>query len=381
MSRALAELLYGLVQRLDLSSRAFADTLNDLVGDHGDAAYAELIFLLTRLRLAPDAARQHWPAVLRRQAQLSSRDGTAADLRVALLSHFLEVDRQFERPKVVEMGWAEWTAASALLDDVTGLPNQRFYRAECQREVDRSIRDNAPLSLAVFDTDDFKRVNDLLGHDAGTAALVGLAAALRDSARPTDLVVRYGGDEFVVMFSATPKAEAAQLAEALRAAAHAYQIRPSDGSAPFSLTLSAGVATCPGDARDGPTLFAAADQALYFAKKAGKDRVCLFAESTRSYARRRAAWPVHVAPVGNAGFVGETTEVGEGGFSFRSDREFPIGALVEATITMPDGDQLRRAGRVVWVLDEATPPRLIAVRFVEPGGEDRSRLAKWVRSA
>jgi diguanylate cyclase (GGDEF)-like protein len=381
LDRSLAERLYGLVDRHDLSSGTFAELLADTVATYGDAAYAELIFLLTRLRLEPADAVRHWPGVLRRQAQIGNQAGGPADVRVALLSYFLDVERQFKRPKVVEMSWAEWTAASALLDDVTGLPNQRFFRAEFRREIERSLRDNSPLSLIVLDTDDFKRVNDLLGHDAGTAALVGLARVLRENSRACDLVVRYGGDEFVVLLPTTPKTDAAQVAEILRLAAPSYLIQPADGSPPLSLTFSLGVATCPGDACDEPTLFTAADRALYDAKKAGKNRVCLFGESTRSYARRRVVWPARVHPAGATGSEVMTHEVGEGGFSFHWDGDLPVGTIIDALITMPDGDVLRRAGRVVWSRAEASAEgREIAVRFVEPGGDDRAKLAQWVRS-
>jgi diguanylate cyclase (GGDEF)-like protein len=381
LDRDLARRLYALVEEHDLANLMLQGALADLAQSHGDTVYAELIFLLTRLRLEPAEAARHWPGILRRQALISTATGHATDIRVAVLSYNLDVDRQLTRPKVVEMTWAEWTASTALLDEVTGLPNQRFLRAQLTREVERALRGPMPLSLIVLDADDFKRVNDLLGHDTGTAALEGLGKRLREHARHTDLVVRYGGDEFVVLLPATPKDEARRVAERLRAAAESYRIDPGGGVAPLMLTVSLGLATCPGDARDDTALFVAADQALYEAKRAGKNRVCLFAESMRSYARRRAVWPARIEPAGAPAFVVETSEVGEGGFSFRSAQDLATGLLIETALTPPEGAPLRMVGRVVWSRTDALAHHEVAVRFVEAGGRDRQRLSRWITSA
>ena len=381
LDRGLAERLYGLVERHDLSGDVFDRLLSDTVREFGSAAYAELIFLLTRLRLDPSDAVRHWPDVVARQEQISSQTGCVADIRVALLSYFLDVERQFERPKVVEMSWIEWTVASALLDQATGLPNQRLFRTEYRREIERALRESSPLSLIVLDLDDFKQINDTLGHQDGTAALAGFSRSLREHARGTDLVARYGGDEFVVLLPATTKAEAARVAEAMRAAASSVQCQLARGSETMALRFSAGVATCPGDGRDDAVLFSAADRAMYDAKQGGKNRVCLFGESTRSFSRRTAAWPAWLEPAGEEGFAVETIEIGEGGLSCRANRHVPEGRLVEAAFTLPNGTRFRAAGRVAWTRVDPALGREIAVRFIEAGGIGRRELSQWMFSA
>jgi diguanylate cyclase (GGDEF)-like protein len=279
------------------------------------------------------------------------------------------------------MDWAERTVASALLDEVTGLPNQRFFREQLARDVEHSVRENLPLSLIVIDLDDFKQVNDRHGHDVGTVVLCAAANRLRARARERNLVVRYGGDEFVVVCPSTPKIEAAQLGETLRVAIASLQVEARYGATVSGLTVSAGVATCPGDARDGHSLFVAADGAAYQAKLLGKNRVELFGGSSRSYARSKQAWPGRCELAGSGATPFTTTEVGEGGFAFRSNRAFPAGALVEAVLQPEDGDELRIAGRVAWSHDLGSGEWAIAVRFIETGCPARERLSRRVGAA
>ena len=379
LSRRVARALYETLDQHDSSGDALEQEIASLTTEHGDLVHAELIFLLTRLRVAPSEARSQWPLVVARQREMAAKLGHPVDIRAALLNYFVDVDRRLDSPKVVEMDWADRTAQSALVDDVTGLPNQRFFREQLARDVERSCRDNSPLSLILLDADDFKSVNDRHGHDVGTATLCEMARRLRRQAREEDLVARYGGDEFVVLCPSTPKAEARQVAETLRSAVAACVVATAGAPLPLRLTVSAGIATCPGDAADAETLFALADRATYQAKDAGKNRVELYGGSTRSFRRRRLAWPGRIAPAAAPAALLLTIEIGEGGFAFRSDHALEVGALAEAILTPPQGPDLRLAARVAWC--RAVDPQTweIAVRFVELG-RDRDRLVRWVRS-
>jgi hypothetical protein len=94
LDRDLARRLYALVEEHDLANLMLQGALADLAQSHGDTVYAELIFLLTRLRLEPAEAARHWPGILRRQALISTATGHATDIRVAVLSYYLDVDRE-----------------------------------------------------------------------------------------------------------------------------------------------------------------------------------------------------------------------------------------------------------------------------------------------
>ncbi|MBZ5638928.1 MAG: diguanylate cyclase [Acidobacteriia bacterium] len=160
-----------------------------------------------------------------------------------------------------------------VIDEKTGLSNFRHFQRRLAEEWLRAQRYGMPLSLVMFDLDNFKRLNDTLGHPAGDRALREFATLVAGGARGTDIAARYGGEEFAMILPHTAGSMAARVAERIRAAVREYVFVPDDG--PARLTVSAGVATYPShlDVESADALVRAADRALYRAKELGKDRV------------------------------------------------------------------------------------------------------------
>jgi len=167
---------------------------------------------------------------------------------------------------------AEMLREQSLTDPLTGLYNRRHFEAALARELKRADRNGHPLSLLLFDVDNFKRLNDTHGHAAGDAALCAVASSMRSRLRGYDVACRIGGDEFAIIVPGTDLAGAADLAEQLRRTIEGLKL--IDGArAVQHLSLSAGVAACPVHGSDRDTLLRSADQALYVAKRTGRDRV------------------------------------------------------------------------------------------------------------
>jgi two-component system cell cycle response regulator len=169
---------------------------------------------------------------------------------------------------------ARATQLLANTDAVTGLFNRRYLDTHLGEIVTRSRAGGLPLVVLMLDIDAFKPVNDRFGHAAGDRALQAVAARLSSSVRGSDMVVRYGGDELVVVMPDTDLATARRIAERLRATVEATPIGGTDAhAADMRITVSIGVAALePGDV-DGPALLHRADAALFVAKRAGRNRV------------------------------------------------------------------------------------------------------------
>jgi diguanylate cyclase (GGDEF)-like protein len=159
-------------------------------------------------------------------------------------------------------------------DELTGLFNKRRLMEQLEGEVARARRYREALSCLMLDLDNFKQVNDSFGHPAGDEVLRQLGVLLRRSVRVTDFVARYGGEEFALLLPRTDRAGATRVGEALRAAleSHPFPV----GSSTVSITISVGIATrTTFDEPDVMQLVQLADDALYRAKRAGRNRVCI----------------------------------------------------------------------------------------------------------
>ncbi len=163
----------------------------------------------------------------------------------------------------------------ALVDPLTQIANRRHFDSFLSHEWQRAVRSGAPLSLAVLDVDHFKRYNDTLGHAAGDAALRQIAAILQaNTQRPSDLAARHGGEEFALLFAGTAARDAAVLAETVRRQVEALALPHPASPSGAVITVSVGVATLvPAREDELARLFLAADQAMYTAKQAGRNRV------------------------------------------------------------------------------------------------------------
>ncbi|MBM4366718.1 MAG: diguanylate cyclase [Deltaproteobacteria bacterium] len=156
--------------------------------------------------------------------------------------------------------------ALATSDGLTGLANHRAFQSRLGAELRRALHAGRPLSLLLVDVDHFKRLNDSFGHPAGDEVLRQLGRLLRDALRPGDTVARYGGEEFAVILPGAAARAAGVVAGRLNAAVrnHPWRLR--------EVTVSVGHATADATVVDASDLVARADQALYAAKHAGRDR-------------------------------------------------------------------------------------------------------------
>ena len=165
----------------------------------------------------------------------------------------------------------------ALHDPLTGLANRRKFTERFEYDMARAVRARTPLSLLMVDIDHFKSINDRHGHVAGDACLKALAGLLSGSVRAVDLVARFGGEEFVVLQPEMSADQSLVAAERMRSQVEAHPVGIGGGAPPLAVTISVGAATSAGAALALEDLIARADEAVYRAKRAGRNQVYAYA--------------------------------------------------------------------------------------------------------
>jgi diguanylate cyclase (GGDEF)-like protein len=162
----------------------------------------------------------------------------------------------------------------SIRDPLTNLYNRRYVQESLEREVHRARRNKRPVSVVMLDVDHFKSFNDTFGHDAGDAVLKAVAAVFKSNVRKEDIVCRYGGEEFMLVLPDASLDNAGRRAEFVRSAVEDMHVT-HDGRKLDEVTLSMGVASFPSHGQTWEAVVAAADAALYKAKRAGRNRVVL----------------------------------------------------------------------------------------------------------
>lgn len=173
------------------------------------------------------------------------------------------------------------TQALLYQDEVTGLYNYRYLDVAIDSELKRLHRFHAPFSLLFIDLDNFKAINDEHGHMTGSNVLRQVGEVIKLAVRDVDNVIRYGGDEFVVVLIGANSRQAQQAAERVRSRVQAANFK-SEEQKSLKLTVSIGVASCPEHGRDRKTILKMADETMYASKKSGKNRVMVVSSTTHA---------------------------------------------------------------------------------------------------
>ncbi|MDO9469050.1 MAG: diguanylate cyclase, partial [Thiobacillus sp.] len=216
----------------------------------------------------------HWKWVQVR-GMVAARDAAGAPLR--LIGTYLDISSR----KAAE----ETIKHQANFDPLTQLPNRRLFLDRLEQEIVKSRRAEVPLALLLIDLDEFKEVNDTLGHDVGDILLQEAAHRIRSCVRDTDTVARLGGDEFTVLLSGlSDRTHIEDIAQKIIGRlADPFQL----GNELVYVSASIGITLHPGDADDIDTLMKHADQAMYAAKRQGRNRFCYFTASLQHAAQAR----------------------------------------------------------------------------------------------
>jgi len=218
----------------------------------------------------PDGTR-FWAQISARVQQAKSRGGNGGQPPLDGLESVVGVVMDIsERRKMLDEIYR-----LARTDSLTGLWNRGYFMDVACRELARSRRDLSPLSLIMIDVDHFKNVNDTHGHEAGDDALRCLAEVVALSVREGDLVARLGGEEFVALLPNARVADACNVAERIREGIRSRELGCRSGAC-FGLTVSVGVATHRNRETPLEELLRCADEALYAAKRGGRDRVEIY---------------------------------------------------------------------------------------------------------
>ncbi len=349
--------------------------LRSLSHSENTPVFANAVRFLFHLKVDDSEAEVLLERVLDHRRVLVLELGRDPGLRVAAMDYLSNIERRYENPKIVEMDEFEETERSARTDALTGLANRRVFHESLDAEIRRSRRYRWPVTVLMLDLDHFKDVNDSFGHMLGDLVLERVGGILRHAVRDADTACRFGGEELAVILPETAREGGYAVAERIRRRVEqAFQGRPVEGRS-ISMTISAGLATFPDDGLHPDELLARADEALYGAKRSGRNRVCVHFREKRAALR----FPVKT---GTAVRVESATEAGA--LAVNLSR---TGVLLDAVTGLSVADRVSlnfercggaaiegafgRLGRVARVVSDPSRPSLVkvGVAFDDPISE------------
>lgn len=360
----------------------FIVTMQELIAEQGNIVYPVIFNTLTTLDLPLSKAEEYWHQLKEHRRRLIWKLDREVSL-VTALSDFLELNTTFlPNARLVDSRTFDRVVTGTTHDTLTGLFNRPYFDETYEQQVSLAKRYNTDLSILFLDIDDFKDVNDSMGHIAGDVALQKVAAAIQCAKRESDIAARYGGEEFVLLMPHTPNVSASILAERIRKEIEATEIQHNSHT--FSLTISGGLASYPLNSVDPKDLLHMADNAVYLAKGAGKNTISQFKRDQRRYLRVKLQQPVLVKELGFENdriFSGNCKDIGMGGLLFENDTPLPLGSIHKLSVPVNNCNPLLLIGKVVRI-EESNPESYnigVSFSFKEMAKTANNQIATFLK--
>jgi diguanylate cyclase (GGDEF)-like protein len=355
------------------------NAIQGLSAKEGKEVYSIVFQILTNLDLHPDEAEKHWEQIISNCNELSAAIGREINLRTAVCDYFCSINKSLHNPKIIEIHLFEKAARSSTYDNLTGLLNRNSFDEILKREISRANRHDTNLTLLFLDLDDFKRVNDTLGHLAGDEVLKKVAQIVMTEKRSEDIGARYGGEEMAVLLPETSKADGWLIGERIRKKVEEIEI-PYEGNN-IRVTLSGGLASFPIDAGDDQTLLKNADLAMYRAKSFGKNNISFFSMNKRRNIRVKYNASVEIQELGiheKPAFNATTKSLSIGGILLESQDSLENGAKIKINIALDSEHPLLVIGTVCRSHKMASGNHEISIAFLDSDKLTKKEISTYL---
>lgn len=349
--------------------------LNALVKEHGNIACQIIFQVVADLHLDRDAALNHWIKVKQHSLWLNEQLGRPLPLVATLCDYFAIQERKLiEHPKLTSFEHFNSLVNHSTIDRLTGLFNRNCFNDTLTHLLALMEREESELSLVFLDLDDFKLINDTYGHQMGDMVLHKFGRLLSSSIRKSDIALRYGGEEFVILMPNTNYKDALMLSNRIRLNVKSTHF--VENGTELLISISGGIAVYPTDAKTADELIYSADSALYRAKGAGKNNIKVFKNESRHYLRVPLVKNIKIKEINFDGATIQkaiSQDICFGGVLFETSQHYHLRDAIQIAIDFNDDNPIIIFGSVVRVKQITEDYFSIAVSF---SFGDMEKLAK-----
>jgi len=333
---------------------SFLCAVEELANQNGPEIYRAGLNILAGITLSPQDAKDHWSNFLKHREHLSKTLARDVDMTTALCDYLRQQKNLINHPRIIETVQYETVFYNTIHDRLTGLFNRRYFDEIFAQQLAQAKRYNDNLSVLFIDIDNFKDINDNYGHAFGDEVLRNVSSIINSKKRDSDIAARYGGEEFVLLMTRTDAESALIVAERLRLQIATTPVANKDQN--VYVTISGGIASCPLHSLNVADLLEMADNALYQAKGAGKNRIVPFSVEKRRYLRVEFKQKILAKELdfqNSRPHFCESKDICVGGMLFENHEPFPLGALLTVKIHLDNGPPVLLIGNVVRVAERS----------------------------